>query len=121
LHRKELTVPSVSEKPCPGLVFEGPRCGKAEEASGKKDLAKIWCFAEYNLRNAGFVKGAARKKLALEKIKPRDGAENVSGRIYFREYEPGAGTSIERAGRVAGSAGEQKALPKTGLPLRTRL
>jgi hypothetical protein len=69
---------SVSEKPCPWLVFEGPRCGKTEEASGKKDLAKIRCFAEYNQGMLSSSR-ALRKKLTLEKNKPRDATENVFG------------------------------------------
>jgi hypothetical protein len=33
---KRVDSSSVSEKPCPELVFEGPQCGKTEEGSGKR-------------------------------------------------------------------------------------
>jgi hypothetical protein len=118
---KRVDSSSVSRKSCLWLVSEGWRCGKAEEASGKKDLAKIRRFAEYNQRNAEFVKGVAKKILALEKIEPWEATEIVSGRIYFREYESGTGTSFRKAGRFAASAREQETLPKASLSLRTRL
>jgi hypothetical protein len=57
---------SVSEKPCPWPVFEGPRCGKAEEASGKKDLATMRRFAEHNQGMPGSSR-VLREKISVRK------------------------------------------------------
>jgi hypothetical protein len=54
---KSVDSSSVSQKPCPGLVFEGSRCGKTEEGSGKKDSA----FRGIKPENAASVKDAAQK------------------------------------------------------------
>jgi hypothetical protein len=54
---KRVDSSSVSEKPCPWLVVEGPRCGKTEEGSGKKDSA----FRGIKPENAASVKDAAQK------------------------------------------------------------
>src|ERR1019366_5024676 len=94
--------------------------GRDVEKLRKPLEKKIWrrCgVARNTTRECQVRQGCCGKKLALEKIKPRDGAENASGRVYFREYEPGAGTSFRRAIRFAGSAREQEALPKASLPL----
>jgi hypothetical protein len=97
--------------------FRGPRCGKTEEASGKKDSAKMRRFAEYNQEILSSSRALREKVLTFGKIKPPDVNENVSRRIYFHEYGSGAGTSSGKTGRFAGAARGQEALPKTGVPL----
>jgi hypothetical protein len=114
---KRVDSSSVSEKPCPWLIFEGPQCGKTEEASGKEDSAKMRRCAEYNQGILSSSRALREKISTLEKIKPTDVTENVFGRIYFGEYGSGAGTSSGKTGRFAGSAREQETLPKTGIPL----